>query len=131
MEKRLIRNSIRTPDGTVLVSRHRHDYVSHLDANGETYYIDGGFIYRRGSINVIPAEDLCVYDDAPYEIIRETIERGTYGLNGDEPLKYVVLSEIDNDWLQAIIDYEELNRPNNPYLKYYKLEKEFRKNGKS
>lgn len=35
MDKQLIYNAIKTPDGTVLVSYHRHDYKTHLDANKE------------------------------------------------------------------------------------------------
>ena len=31
--RKLIKNSIRTPDGTVLTSRHRHDFKSHKDKN--------------------------------------------------------------------------------------------------
>jgi hypothetical protein len=126
MEKQLIYNAIKTPDGTVLVSYHRHDYKTHLDANGEEYIIDGGTDYIRTSVNKEPAEDLSLYDDAPFEVIREHIYRGGRGKNGDEPLKYVKLSEVDDEWLGAIIDYEEQYRPNNPQLKWYNLENKYR-----
>jgi hypothetical protein len=130
MEKKLIYNAIRTPDGTVLVSYHRHDYKTHLDANGEEYMIDGGTDYIRTNVNKIPAEDLSLYDDAPFEQIREVIHRGGRGVDGTEPLKYVKLSEVNDDWLQAIIDYESQYRPNNRFLKYYFAEKVFRREGK-
>nr|DAI89645.1 MAG TPA: hypothetical protein [Caudoviricetes sp.] len=80
MERKLIYNAIRTPDGTLLVSRHTHDYVSHIDKNGEEYFLDGGMGHIRTSIN--------------------------------------------------IISYEQEFRPNNPYLKTYLAEKEFRQKNK-
>ena len=126
MERNLIYNAIRTPDGTVLVSYHRHDYVSHTDTNGEYYANDGGTDYLRRTVNKVPAEDLSLYDDAPFEQIREVIHRGGRGKSGDEPLKYVKLSEVDDEWLGAIIDYEEDHRPNNRFLEYYYKEKVWR-----
>lgn len=126
--RQIIHNSIRTPDGTILISRYGHHYATHVDANGDTYTTDGGLDYLHRSVNVVPAEDLTLYTDTPFKTIREYLERGGRGVSGDEPLKYVVLKNIDGNWLQAIIDYEELNRPKNPYLKFYKLEQKWRKN---
>ena len=40
----LVRNAMRTPDGTIIRSRHRHDYVTHKDANGSEYMLDGGLV---------------------------------------------------------------------------------------
>ena len=125
-EKQLIYNAIRTPDGTILVSHHRHDYVAHTDANGDYYSNDGGTEYIRRSVNKIPAEDLSLYDDEPFEVLREHIFRGTFGEFGNESFRYVKLSEIDDEWLGAIIDYENEHRPSNPQLKWYYLENEFR-----
>ena len=126
MEKRLIHNAIRTPDGTILVSYHRHDYKSYVDANNEIYVIDGGLEYVRTSVNSVPAESLAVYDDAPFEVIREYLHRGGRGEDGKQELKYVALKDINNEWLENLIKYEEELRPNNPYLKFYKQEKEWR-----
>ena len=126
MEKQIVLNSMMTPDGTILTSRHRHDYVSHVDANGDFYSNDGGNDYLHRTVNKIPATDLTLYSDYSFEIIREQIARGGRGKDGTEPLKYVVLKDIDDEWLQAIIDYEEELRPNNPQLKWYKQEQLYR-----
>ena len=126
--KQLIYNAIRTPDGTVLESRHVHDFVTHIDANGEYYQNDGGNEYFHRSVNIVPAEDLSLYDDAPHEVIREYLSRGGRGVNGDEPLKYVLLKDINDGWLDAIIVYEETHRPNNIYLNHFKNEIKYRKN---
>ena len=126
MEKQLLHSSIRTPDGTILTSKHRHDFVTHIDANGEYYQNDGGIDYFRRSINKEKAEDLSLYSDDAHEKLREVVSRGGCGKNGDEELKYVLLKDIDDEWLQAIIEYEELNRPNNKYLPVYREEVKFR-----
>ncbi len=100
---KIILNRIRTPDGTVLTSRNRHDYVTYEDANGEQYMVDGGTDYLRRNVNKEPAQELSVYDDIPYEEIRETIEWGTYGKRGDQPLKWVKLSNMNSDHIRAVL----------------------------
>lgn len=45
----LLRNRLQSPDGTILESKHRHDYVCHLDKNGKMYFLDGGLDYARCS----------------------------------------------------------------------------------
>ena len=100
----IVHNSIRTPDGTVLVSHHRHDYKTHQDENGETYMVDGGTQYLRRSMNKEPYEDLSVYSDEPFKKIREVFTWGTRGKNGDQPLKWVVLKDMDTDHIKAILD---------------------------
>lgn len=104
MERELLRNSIITPDGTELVSRHTHDFVSHTDKNGEFYFIDGGLSYIRGSVNKESAINNYLYSDDSFERIREEFEWGTYGKNGDEPLKYKKLKDLDTDHIEAILD---------------------------
>lgn len=100
----LLANRIRTPDGTILQSFHRHDYVNHLDANGETYVIDGGLDYQRRSLNQVLAEDLSVYVGDDHQHIRQAFCWGTYGINGDQPRRWVPLAELDTDHILAILD---------------------------
>lgn len=125
-ERFLLVNSIQTPDGTILVSRNVHDYVSYEDKiTGTTYAIDGGGEYLRW----MPGgdyKDLSVYSDDPHEKIRAGVERGGRGINGDEPLTYVTLDKINDDWLKAIIKYEEEHRPANRYIPIYKAEVGYR-----
>jgi len=99
----LIRNALRTPDGTILESHHRHDFKTYTDANGKEYMIDGGLDYVRCSANG-DEEHLCVYIDDPHEKVRESMTWGTYGVNGDQPLKRITLAEMDTDHIQACLD---------------------------
>lgn len=100
---KIIRNIIKTPDGTILESKHIHDCVSHVDANGEFYMNDGGKEYIRRSSNKEPYEDLSIYDTDIIEKIRENFLWGTYGKKGNEPLHYKTLSNMSNSHIKNIL----------------------------
>lgn len=97
-------SQIRTPNGTILRSQHRHDYKTYTDANGETYMIDGGYDYFRSSVNRVPAENITVYTDDPHEIKREIPVWGTYGKNGDEPYRVISVAEMTDAHMSALLD---------------------------
>ena len=101
-----VRNAIRTPDGAVIYSRHRHDYQTHVDANGKEYMVDGGLDYLRRSVHPdAPYEELAVASDQPFEIVREALEWGTRGVHGDQPVKYVKMSDLHSDHIYSILDH--------------------------
>lgn len=102
--RKLIKNSIRTPDQTVLTSRHRHDFKSYKDTKSfEIYTNDGGTSYVRRSINEIPYEDISLYTDDDFEILREGMEWGSRGKNGDEELHYKSISNMSTNHINAIL----------------------------
>lgn len=133
-ERKIILNQIKTPDGTILKSIHRHDYVTHTDKNGLEYMVDGGSEYLRRSVNKTkltfflkikivllkligrawndPLEytELSIYSDSPFEEIREVFHRGGRGKDGTEPLTWVPMSNMSNSWLLACITYNEERR---------------------
>lgn len=126
-EPTLLVNSIKTPDGTILTSRSRHDFVCHEDkVTGTRYCIDGGVSYRR-LIPGGPFLDLSVYSDDPFEKIREGLERVKRDKNFDQPLKWVKLKDMSDAWLSELIPWIEDNQPDNKYKKYYLQEIEYRK----
>jgi hypothetical protein len=104
MEK-LVSNRIRTPDGTILESRHRHDYVTYIDANGKEYMVDGGLDYLRRNIHDdAPYEELSLYCNSDHEAIREVFRWGTRGIDGKQPLTWLVLKDMTTDHVEAIIE---------------------------
>jgi len=106
MEKILIANRIQTPDGTILHSKHRHDFVCHVDkVNGERYCLDGGNAYKKISFEKNPPIDCSIYSTDDFEEVRKVFLRGTYGKGGDKPLHYVPLCEMSNEWLMNVIKY--------------------------
>jgi len=103
----LILNRIQTPDGTILTIYHRHDYKEHVDKNGETYFVDGGLDYQRTSVNKEEADDLSLYDDQPFEIVRKTLH---WGVNYDIDMNLLPetiwkpIYKLNTDHIRAILD---------------------------
>ena len=107
--RKLVLNRIRTPDGTVLTSKNQHDFRSHRDTiTGELYFTDGGSSYIRRSINIKPYEDLSLYSDDPFEILRENITWSSRGKNGNEPLHYKSVSNMSTNHINAIFSQYRL-----------------------
>ena len=100
--EKLIRNAMQTPDGTVIESVHRHDYVTYEDANGKTYMVDGGLSYSRRSVHADQI-DLNEYDNAPHERQRELLTWGTYGKDGNQPLSYICIGDMDTEHLEIVL----------------------------
>jgi hypothetical protein len=132
MEKRLILSSIQTPDGTILTSRHRHDYTTYTDANGLMYMLDGGTDYQRVNVHPqAPYIDLSLYSDAPFEIIREHYSRGGRGKDGKQPLTWVALKDMNDEWLEAAYIYNLERGMGDSFANLmYVAEQEFRKQHK-
>ena len=104
-DEKIVANRIRTPDGTILESMHRHDYVTYTDANGKEYMVDGGLDYLRRNVHDdAPYQELSVYADDPHELIREVFKWGTRGKDGNQPLKYVPLKDLTSDHIEAILE---------------------------
>jgi hypothetical protein len=104
-EARIVSNRIRTPDGTILESMHRHDYVTYVDKNGKEYMVDGGLDYLRRNVHDdAPYEELSVYDDDLHIEIRSVFKWGTRGKDGKQSLKYVVLKDLTTEHIEAILD---------------------------
>lgn len=129
MEHELLISRIQTPDGTILTSRHRHDYVTHTDANGLEYMLDGGSDYQRYILHEeAPFKDISLYTDSPYEEIRKYYCRGGRGIDGTQPLKWVPLCEMSDEWLKNCIKYNidrKMGDSNANYL--YNKELQYRK----
>jgi hypothetical protein len=99
---KLIRNAIKTPDGTLLESLYRHDCKTYTDANGKTYTVDGGQDYQRRSANG-DEEDACLYSDSSHDIQRQVVTWGTYGKDGTEDYKRKKVADMSNPHIEAVL----------------------------
>jgi len=125
---RLLRNAIQTPDGTILESRHRHDYKEYEDANGWVYMVDGGLDYVRRTTNKnAPAKDLTLTEDDPHFFLRDYVTWGTYGKQQDQPKFYITIADMSDGHLQAVLDTQKNMYPQVRDL--MKAELEYRADG--
>jgi hypothetical protein len=124
--RQIIRNAIKCKKcGFILESHYNHDYVEHVC--GEVrLVVDGGHDYIRRSSNTEDYEVLDVYDDEPFEVIREALMRGTTDKEGKRI--YKKLSEMSNDHVAACITYNTERDFGNSYItNFYRQELEYRK----
>lgn len=98
----LIYNALRTPDGTVLESHHRHDYQTYVDKNGKTYMVDGGLEYLRRSCNRDEV-DLSLDDTAPHEVQRQVLRWGNRGKDGKSPLTFKKVADMETEHIRAVL----------------------------
>jgi hypothetical protein len=76
------------------------------------------------SVNKIPCEKAFVYSDDSHEVIRENFKWGTYGKDGKQPLERKILSTLEDDHIEAILELSYLK----PHIKkVFKDEILFRK----
>jgi hypothetical protein len=101
-EPRILLNRIQTPDGSILTSYNRHDYVEYRDRlTKEVLMVDGGTDYLRRNIGTY--EELSVYDDGTHLTRRSAIHWGTRGKDGRQPLVYKPIKDLDSDHIEAIL----------------------------
>lgn len=109
MDKILVVNAFYTPDGTRLQSYSHYDYKEYVDANGKTYMVDGGLSYQRRSAHGDEIDDSLYLHEDEYAVIRDQVTWGTYGKHGNQPLRFVPVSELSNEHIEALIDYQHVH----------------------
>lgn len=132
MEKRILANKIITPDGTELISKHGHDYVSYKDKNDKWYSVDGGTNYLKRSFDVPDYTEASVYDDGLHTTRRENLRWGVNYTKKMEKLpqtEWRLIKDLDTEHIQAILD-GNYSRGNEFYTQVFKDELEFRKSNK-
>jgi len=94
----------------VITSHHRHDFVTCLcgvvSCDGGRQYLKRGYS-AASSDGSLPYSELSVMSPAPFEELRESLLRGSRGVNGDEPLKWVPLCDISDSYLANLLAYQE------------------------
>ena len=111
----MIQNAVKVlPDGPYVMSVHRHDYVSFETMFG-TRFLDGGNDYRRTNLEPwnrgVSYEDYYLDEESSAEEVMEKLLWGTRGKSGTEPLRYLPISSLTPDHIQAILDTQLMISP--------------------
>ncbi len=103
--KQIVYNSVTCQEcNETIVSYHRHDYKTCSCPNQAM--VDGGTAYLRyGAKNMSKIKIFAVYTDDDFETVRKYATRGGRGIDGKQPLQFVPLCEMNDDWLEAVLDY--------------------------
>tara|TARA_R110000868_G_scaffold86593_4_gene242839 strand:- start:1750 stop:2112 length:363 start_codon:yes stop_codon:yes gene_type:complete len=68
--------------------------------------VDGGTAYLRyGAKDMSKIKLFAVYADDDYELVRKYATRGSRGKDGKRPLTWIPLCDMDDDHLEACLDY--------------------------
>jgi hypothetical protein len=87
-----------------LVSYHRHDYKT-CGCKNETM-VDGGTEYLRyGGKDMRKLSLYSIYADDDFQLVRQYANRGSRGVNGNEPLTWIPLCNMTDGHLEAVLDY--------------------------
>jgi hypothetical protein len=111
--------------GEVLVSKSRHDYKTCVCPNKTM--IDGGKEYVRfGGKDLSKIDVFTVFDTDDFKFVRRYASRGGRGVNGDEPLTWTKLCDMNDSWLEAVLRYYP-EGTDNSHLRLIRKEIEYRK----
>ena len=106
--EQILRNALRTPDGTVLESKHTHDFVMHRDrVTDDDIGIDGGHVYLRRIGSLAFCGDLSVTTKDDFELVRDAFTWGTYGKDGKQSRTEVKLQDMTSEHIQAILSTQQ------------------------
>jgi len=121
--RQLVYNAVECLEcGETIVSRTRHDYQL-CGCPNETM-VDGGLDYMRyGGKDMSKVKPVEIYADDDYEIVRKFATRGSRGKDGQQPLSWIAICDMDDDYLEAVVDYGGANW----HIDLIKKEIEYRK----
>jgi hypothetical protein len=89
---------------------------------------DGGNDYERyGAIDMDKIETYYVYADDDYELVRKYAVRGGRGKDGKQPLTWIPIADMDDDYLLAVLEYGGADW----HLDIIKKEIKYRQDGKN
>lgn len=110
----ILYNAIKCPDGTVIESKYRHNFVMHKQEDGREYFVDGGHDYQRIGYSDKEFINLLVTTESPHEKIREVFEWvSCLDAAGNRLPAYVTknLKDLEDNHIKALVKYTKEDYP--------------------
>jgi Zn-finger nucleic acid-binding protein len=125
----LVHNSLHCPRcDTTLVSHSQHDFKGCNCPEATRVWIDGGNAFCKRSGAYEGTTNLNLYSSEHHEVLREKCCRGGRGIDGRQPLTWVKIKDINDNWLNSLITYcEDLGQYGSIHYLMYLDELEYRK----
>ena len=124
INKELLLSRIQTPDGTFLSSRSMDDLAEYTDKNGQHYGISGGLAYQKTFFDKQDYIDASIYTTDDFNLIRENVVWESYGIDGNDDVKYIKIKDLELDHIENILILPSLS---NAFEEILLSEIEFRK----
>lgn len=113
MKPIILYNAIQCPDGTIIESTYRHDWVQHIQEDGREYFVDGGLDYQRIGCSDKKFINLLVTTESEHAKIREVFKwTSNYdaNMNPIAPVKRK-LKDLTDDHVKALVIWTEEGYP--------------------
>lgn len=111
---KILYNAIQCPDGTILHSKYRHDFVAHVQADGREYFVDGGNDYQRIGGTDDMFVNLSVTTEDNHDKIREVFTwTSCFDAYGNRLEAYVIrkLKDLDDSHVKSLVKWTEHGYP--------------------
>lgn len=106
IDKEILVNKIKCPDGTILESRYQHDYQCHVQEDEREYFVDGGLQYQRVGSSDDEFTNLAVYSTDSHDKIRDNFVWGrSMDKNGKllPEVEYIKLKNLTDDHVETLV----------------------------
>lgn len=115
---KIIQNAVEV-DGVIYRSTSVHDFVLLPDQRA----IDGGNEYLRRVGRFNENEDLSLYSDSPRPEVFEKLTWGTYGIDGQQPLRWVRIKDMSVSHIRNVLkmfnESPRLSKQTSTTLRYW------------
>ena len=125
----LVHNSLHCPRcDTTLVSHSQYDFKGCRCPEATRVWIDGGNADSKRTGAWEGTTNLNLYSSECHEVLRDKCCRGGRGSRGRQPLTWVKIKDINDNWLNSLITYcEDLGQYGSIHYLMYLDELEYRK----